>query len=186
MSKKKFTDGLESLFSLSVEETENEEVLLVVEGEANQEQKAKSEKKKKKPAKRRHTKSFAADLEFLFSGSSAAPRETSKKIEADAADGAAASREATEKKKNDKEDDSPRVYSGLEALLRNTIDPAPYQQAEVSKVKRVTFTFDKEKLVRLKKIAKSQKSYLKDIIGKVVSEYIEQYEKDKQPAAGSE
>ena len=165
MSKKKFTDGLESLFSLSVEENEKEEVLLVVEAEEKQE-KAKPQKKK---TKRKPSKSFAADLDSLFSGTvSYTPEKKEKK------------KSTTEKEKaGDEKNKGPKVFSGLEALLRNTVDTARYNQTEPSKVKRVTFTFDKEKLVRLKKIAKTQKSYLKDIIGKVVSEYIEEYEKDQ-------
>ena len=36
--------------------------------------------------------------------------------------------------------------------------------------------FDKQKLARLKRIAKIEKAYLKDIIGDLVSEFIDSYE----------
>jgi len=166
VSKKKFTDGLESLFSLSAEENEKEEVLLVVEAEEKQ-KKTPTEKKKNK---RKPSKSFTADLDSLFSGTISYNPEKKETTQAESKKEKA----GAEKKKG------PKVFSGLEALLRNTVDTARYNQTEPSKVKRVTFTFDKEKLVRLKKIAKTQKSYLKDIIGKVVSEYIEEYEKDQE------
>ena len=41
------------------------------------------------------------------------------------------------------------------------------------------FVFDKEKLAKLKEIAKMEKAYLKDIIGDVVSNFIEKYEKEE-------
>jgi hypothetical protein len=45
--------------------------------------------------------------------------------------------------------------------------------------KRLTVTFDKKKLEKLKKIARLEKSYLKDILGEIVAEYIKKYELSK-------
>jgi len=69
---------------------------------------------------------------------------------------------------------SPRSRGGLDLLIRQTSEETYIEYQ--SENKRVTFVFDKKKLERLKKIAKSQKAFLKDIIGDVVSKYIEQYE----------
>ena len=73
---------------------------------------------------------------------------------------------------------SPRTRGGgLDLLIRQTSDEAYIEYQ--SENKRVTFVFDKKKLEKLKKIAKSQKAFLKDIIGEVVSKYIEEYEDSK-------
>ena len=69
---------------------------------------------------------------------------------------------------------STRPRGGLDLLIRQTSEET-YIEYE-SENKRVTFVFDKKKLQRLKMIAKSQKAFLKDIIGDVVSKYIEEYE----------
>ena len=163
MSKKKFTDGLESLFSLSVEESQNEETLLIV--EEKEPLPKSSKKKKRKPLKKRSGKSFTSDLDALFSGVSAAQEETPKE-------------EKSTKPKKSKAGNT-KVIDGLDSLLRSTIDPKPYfRDGEATNTKRVTFTFDKNKFAKLKKIAKTQKAYLKDILGKVVTEYINEYEQE--------
>jgi hypothetical protein len=50
------------------------------------------------------------------------------------------------------------------------------QIESTSNKKRVSFVFDKEKLKKLKTIAKVKKSYLKDVIDEVVAEYLAKYE----------
>ena len=69
---------------------------------------------------------------------------------------------------------SPRPRGGLDLLIRQTSEETYIEYQ--SENKRVTFVFDKKKLEKLKVIAKSQKAFLKDIIGDVVSKYIEEYE----------
>ncbi len=69
---------------------------------------------------------------------------------------------------------SPRTRGGLDMLIRQTSEETYIEYQ--SENKRVTFVFDKKKLEKLKVIAKSQKAFLKDIIGDVVSKYIEKYE----------
>lgn len=69
---------------------------------------------------------------------------------------------------------SPRTRGGLDLLIRQTSEETYIEYQ--SENKRVTFVFDKKKLQRLKVIAKAQKAFLKDIIGDVVSKYIEEYE----------
>lgn len=153
MTKKKFTDGLESLFDFSAQETEKDELVLIVQ-----------EKKRRPPNRKRSAgKSFVSDLDALFAQSAT---ETEENI-TDKDQSASANT-----------NNPAKGIEGLEALLRSTVDPAPYNQIDPKAQKRVTFTFDKEKLMRLKAIAKSQKAYLKDIIGKVVSDFIEEYEKE--------
>jgi hypothetical protein len=73
--------------------------------------------------------------------------------------------------------------SGLDALIRQTVEPnrEEIKRAAVPKEKkRVTFVFDKKKLLKLKKIAKLEKAYLKDIIGGLISEYLDEYDIDPE------
>ena len=62
-------------------------------------------------------------------------------------------------------------------MIRHTED-MEVVEVNVPTKKRVTFVFDKEKLAKLKEIAKMEKAYLKDIIGDVVSSFIEKYEEE--------
>lgn len=67
---------------------------------------------------------------------------------------------------------------GLDALIRSTIETSKIE-LDYNNQKRVTFTFDPVKLEKLRKIAKKERAYLREIIGKLVSEYISSYEKEK-------
>ena len=171
MSKKKFTDGLESLFSLPDEGRQKEENVLIVEKE-----KIKG-KKKKKFKRRSYGKSFTSDLDALFTGITSTPAKEEKPLE----------KKAELNIKKTQKAKTPRFKAatstpviGLDALLRSTVDPSPYNKTEApTDKKRVTFTFNKKKLLKLKKIAKIEKLYLKDIIGGAVSEFIEEYESNK-------
>ena len=158
MSKKKFTDGLESLFGEAKEDSLQEDspfltTTVVI------------EKKKKKSAKR-SGKSFASDLESLFSNAvTEAIEKTSEK-------------EALQQERKSRADRiRSRPRGGLDALIRQTITSSRVD-IETTSTKRVTFVFDKRKLVKLKAIAKQEKAYLKDIIGDVVAEYIRHYEQE--------
>ena len=162
MSKKKFTVGLESLFGTVTEEAFQEESPLL----------DKQEKEVKKvtssgSSKKRSSKDFTSDLDTLFE------------------EALAETIEEKEEKANSKVQAPPkprkrrlRRLSGLDALIRHTED-MDVVEVNVPTKKRVTFVFDKEKLAKLKQIAKSEKAYLKDIIGDVVSNFIEKYEKEQ-------
>lgn len=68
--------------------------------------------------------------------------------------------------------------NGLDALIRQTVESSmmEVEPAPALSKKRVTFVFDKQKLSRLKRIAKIERAYLKDIIGDLISEFIDDYE----------
>lgn len=74
-------------------------------------------------------------------------------------------------------------FSGLDALFSNTgVSGASAQEDEDSQLaeetlKRVTFLFKKDKLESLKSMAKKEKLYLRDIISRVLNQYIEEKEK---------
>lgn len=163
MSKKRFTDGLESLFGYSEGGNLPEESPLLAETEIKIETKPASAKKKRG----RTGKNFISDLDSLFSETV----ETGNVVEeTPIADDKPVG--AGHKRKNR------RPVSGLDALIRRTLESG---EAEVSydKRKRVTFVFEKSKVDKLKRIAKSQKVYLKDILGNIVQDYLKKYEEQQ-------
>jgi len=172
LSKKKFTTGLESLFGNPSEKAFQEESPLIDVEETPQKQVEKQAKKAKvkdkavAAARRAASKNFTSDLETLFE------KALSETIE-DKIDRANQKQEVRKQAKKRR-----RPLSGLDALIRRTGD-MDYIEVNVPNKKRVTFVFDKQKLERLKKIAKNKKLYLKDIIGDVMSSFIEKYENDR-------
>jgi hypothetical protein len=70
--------------------------------------------------------------------------------------------------------------SGLDMLIRRTVEAGSMEvEEERDGKKRLTVTFEKKKLEKLKKIARMEKAYLKDILGDIVAEYIRKYEAQK-------
>lgn len=72
-----------------------------------------------------------------------------------------------------------RPLTGLDMLIRRTVESGEIDQDIRDGVKRLTVTFDKTKINKLKKIARLEKSYLKDILSSLVEEYILRYEQEK-------
>lgn len=181
MGKKKFVSGLESLFGPSVEEN------FEGEGFMGQHVKAKKKKKSKKKIERKRpegkklsrprslsSKNFTSDLDSLFD--EALTETVEEKLNEIRSD------ENQERKVARTRKVFKRPMSGLDALIRRTVDSAKIERVEVPAPtkKRVTFVFDKKKLSQLKQIAKLEKAYLKDIIGGLITDYIESYDKDEK------
>ena len=168
MSKKKFKDGLESIFGPSVEETlpKNSPLLVDTTVKTKKEKPAVRRTEKTsapKHARRSSSKNFTSDLDSLFE---TALQETLEEK-------AQALVEDKPKKKFARRKAAPRQLTGLDALIRRTVEDS----IEVTNgKKRVTFVFDRAKLIKLKRIAKKERIFLKDIIGDVMSQYIDQYE----------
>lgn len=72
-----------------------------------------------------------------------------------------------------------RPMGGLDMLIRRTVEKGAIEEDIKTGTKRLTVSFDKEKLSKLKKIARIEKAYLKDILGEIVAEYIKRYEAQK-------
>ena len=191
MSKKTLKDGLESLFGMPPASVEEEtafmgDKVLPAGKKSTKPSQRKSSQRKASDTRSRSgsSKSFTADLESLF--------QTVVKESV-----------AEEKKKADREkkrtmgtsqtdmgatEKSRRPMSGLDALIRQTVEPnkEEIKRAAVPKEKkRVTFVFDKKKLLKLKTIAKLEKAYLKDIIGGLISEYLDEYDIDPEKISES-
>lgn len=69
--------------------------------------------------------------------------------------------------------------SGLDALIRQTIDVQEISTDEASGKKRLTVTVDRSKLDKLKAIARMENSYMKDLLVHLIDEYIEEYTQQK-------
>jgi len=174
VSKKRFTAGLESVFGSDQEET-FDRGLLVDESEKPT-AKTKRVTKKRKSSSR---KNFTTDLDSLFD--TAFSDEVDNKLELREEKTTTKPDLETKTKSVRKAKRTPRPLSGLDALIRQTIDSGTLNYDPNAK-KRVTFTCEKENLDKLKQIARMEKSYLKDILGDIVASFIDEYEskKDRQ------
>lgn len=112
--------------------------------------KEKVEKKKKKAKpKRSSRKTFSTNLDILFEG----PK--------------------VEKKEKDVKKPTKDRLAGIDLLIRGTLSKSAMRVEQVApEKKRVTFILDKEKLSKIKNIAKSEKAYIKDIFDRVVTDYL--------------
>ncbi len=180
MSKKTLKDGLESLFGMPPASVEEETAFMGdnVLPEGKKTKKAAQRKSSDNRSRSGSSKSFTADLESLF--------QTVVK-ESVAEEKKKATREK-QRTLGTPQTDTPekprRPMSGLDALIRQTVETnkEEIKRAAVPKEKkRVTFVFDKKKLLKLKTIAKLEKAYLKDIIGGLISEYLEEYDIPENP-----
>lgn len=175
MSKKKFSSGLDSVFSEEAQyepNIDNSPWLLETSGEVAIAE-APVEAKKAKPAtatSRRSGKSFTSDLETLFAAASVErPRE------------AVASKEELANRSRNRPRRRMPMFAGLDGLIRDTTDgkiPREIVEDVPSVRKRVTFTYDRDRFTRLKSIARIEGNYLKDIISGLLNDYIKQYDKE--------
>ncbi len=69
--------------------------------------------------------------------------------------------------------------SGLDALIRQTIDVQEIATDEASGKKRLTVAVDRTKLEKLKAIARLENSYMKDLLVHLIDDYIEEYTQQK-------
>jgi len=72
-----------------------------------------------------------------------------------------------------------KLPSGLDALIRQTIDVQEINADEAAGKKRLTVSVDRTKLEQLRVIARLENSYLKDLITQVIDGYINDYKQDK-------
>ncbi len=153
MSKKTFSEGLDDLFS----DAHDEQAAVAV-----------------RPAERRSGhKNFMSDLDSLLQE---ALEESLERFEANQPDTTTPSG----KTKASGANISYRApVSGLDALIRQTIDVQEIATDEASGKKRLTVTVDRTKLEKLKAIARLENSYMKDLLVSLIDEYIEEYTQQK-------
>ena len=157
MSKKKFTEGLESIFGEAHEEAFEGGLL------GGDEQMA--VKTRKRSSSR---KNFTSDLDSLLEGA----------LKDNEGEPAPSGAEKSQTKLPKKAQYFRKPLSGLDALIRQTVEQsaAPLNTKEV---KRLVFPCEAKKVEKLKKIARKEKTYLRSILDQLVSEYIQKYEKKK-------
>lgn len=179
MAKKKFIDGLESLFGGPTVEEKFQDNPLLSDSEPTEttpEKRAVDKKEEAKPRasrKRRAGKSFTSDLDSLFQ------EVLQETIEEKLGEKGRESLEVKVAKPHQSTRRRRRPVMGLDVLIRHTSGLSKEELMTTSFQKRITFVYDKEKVAQLKGIAKEKKMYMKDIIGKAVSAWLKEYEESE-------
>lgn len=160
MSKKRFSAGLDDLFSIS--NTSGDDLnsnAVLMSSPAS-------------PSERKSTvqKSFATDIDSLLQE---ALDERMERFESGQPDAVSASA----KTKSTQTSRAP-MRSGLDSLIRQTIDVQDISADELTGKKRLTVAVDRPKLEKLKAIARLENSYLKDILISLIDEYIQEYTRE--------
>ncbi len=156
MSKKKFSEGLDDLFS---------------DTHAGHGDPFGGDTVAARPQERKSAhKNFMSDLDALLQE---ALEESLEKYDANQPDTTTPSG----KSKSGSSYRSP--MSGLDALIRQTVDIQEITMDETSGKKRLTVAVDKTKLEKLKAIARLENAYMKDLLVHLIDEYIEEYKQQK-------
>lgn len=161
MSKKRFSSGLDELFS---------EVASVRPGSIDAT--AVSSRSAERKAAASH-KNFASGLDALLQE---ALEESLERYEANQPDSTTASAKSRAQHSGNA---SAAVLSGLDALIRQTLDVQEISTDEASGKKRLTVAVDRSKLEKLKVIARLENAYLKDLLVTLIDGYIEEYAHQK-------
>jgi hypothetical protein len=166
MSKKKFNDGLESVFIIDKAERAGVGSSFLM-GDNSHEVEVKAVEKRTN-----NHKNFLSDLDSLL-------QEALHDNINDFNRGMSSSSSAvsTGKSKSNNPTEA-RSYAGLDSLIRQTVDLKNFEQDELGK-KRISFSVDRSKLDQLKSIARLEKAFLKDVLSKLIDEYIHEYSSDK-------
>jgi hypothetical protein len=155
MSKKKFSEGLDDLFS-NEPAVESQWAYATTDAPVRE--------------RRASNKNFMDDLDELFS------QAMDERFDQPDPEPPTASTSST-KSKSLAAQRAP--LSGLDALIRQTIDVQEINFDEASGKKRLTVAIDKTKLLQLKNIARIENSYLKDIMIQLIDEYLQEYQAKK-------
>ncbi len=155
MSKKKFTNGLESVFTDSYEEDEVSTAVLEEAPEA----------RSSRGTVRKGGKDFSGDMDDVILKSFVTNGEPQPFNDNNEHNNYAHMKKAQR-----------RPLNGLEALLSRTLE---YGELDADTKKRIVLILENNKVERLKEIAKEEQLFLKDIIVKSVSYYIDQHDKKR-------
>lgn len=162
MAKKNFNKGLEDIFINPDGET-NTSVLDEAQEDQAHSSEPESTHSKTKKKKKSYRKNFTYDLNSLLDDAMAETRDM----------------ELSEDRES-KKTHSPKRHikkvplTGINALIRRTVD-IDYEEERRRETKRVTFICEREKINQLKKIAKNEKTYLKDILIGLIDQYLKNY-----------
>ena len=158
MGKKRFSEGLDDLFSDRHADEYSGHAAAMPE----------------MPRERKHAhKNFASGLDSLLQE---ALEESLEKFEANQPDSVTQSGKS---KAGTSDISRAPLRSGLDALIRQTIDVQEIVTDEQSGKKRLTVAVDRTKLEKLKVIARLENAYLKDLLVTLIDGYIEEYAQQK-------
>ncbi len=172
MSKKKFTDGLADLFTPDPKAvTGRGTAFLRNPFEPNKKEDQEDETRERKTTS--HRKNFTTDLDSLL-------EEALQEVFDDHSSGNESGDGNNKVKTFHQQTHRRRPYSGLDLLIRRTVESSPMEVVtDSTNTKRLTVTFERKKLEKLKKIARMEKAYLKDILSDIVADFIKNYEQSK-------
>jgi hypothetical protein len=171
VSKKSFSDGLESLFSSSHREEKLETIARPKrKGTATEKQRKQSLASPDEtsdllpdPAVKKSTsKTFALDLDAFLQ---------------DVLNESISEELAREQPQELRPPDRKEGHAGIDALIRSTLETSQ-MEINAGKSKRVTFFFDERKVDKLKEIAKQENLYMREVISRIVAEYLAKMEKE--------
>ncbi|MCC6726024.1 MAG: hypothetical protein IT258_16075 [Saprospiraceae bacterium] len=175
MSKKKFTDGLESLFSIDHNKESGQGTTFLEGANPDEMRPGAGRPAAVKPT---HRKNFTTDLDSLLQ--EAMQESFEEQLQEREANAATSS--PTKAQPFHQQQVRRKPLGGLDMLIRRTVEQGAVAEDPLTGTRRLTVTFDKEKLNKLKTIARMEKAYLKDILGDIVEEYIRRYESQKGAA----
>lgn len=161
LNKKSFSEGMDSMFGETLDIENAKEKLSHYTKSAEKNEDAKSAKSS--------TKRFTSQLES-FLASSIEDSLFEQLANAELASGSTDAKNETNTEKGAKRS-SKKPAIGLDLLIRSTLEGSEMYENEK---KRITFTFEKDKIDKLKMIAESEKAKIRDIIEQLVSTYINQ------------
>lgn len=165
MSKKSFTDGLESLFSGPREKEALD--TLAPPKRKKKGRRSRSEEtveEGSKSPRRSGQKNFSLDLDaFLADVLNESLQEE------------LAQAESVQKTREQNPNDEGPHGEGVDALIRSTLETSTMEIAP-GKTRRVTFFFEPGKVEQLKALAKEENIFMREKISQIVAEYLEQFE----------
>jgi hypothetical protein len=149
LSKKRFKEGLESLF-----------------GEAAGGGSFEKDSPLLERGKEKKEKASTADFAELFKEKVA--ERIVEKVE-----------ENQEERESRKSGEEPRQLAGLDALIRKTLEKSKVEVSQPPRgQRRVTFVVDEGLLEKLRSIARLEKKYLRELVDGAVREFITNYESE--------
>ncbi len=160
MSKKRFSEGLDDLFSDSKSS---------VEGFFGNDTAVAAPVSERKGGH----KNFMSGLDSLLQE---ALEESLEKYDTNRSDDAVPSN----KSKSTMRETGGAFPNGLDALIRQTIDVQEIITDETTGKRRLTVAVDKTKIEKLKTIARLENAYMKDLLVALIDEYIEEYARLKK------
>jgi len=149
VSKKKFSNGLDSIFETSKQKEVFENETVVTSDNH-------TEVIEKPIVTRKSSKKFTSDLSSLFEDSFNDPKSYIENTNAH----------------NNFRKVPIRTLSGLDVLIRETVEQSSIEFNDVLTKKRITFTIENDKLESLKQLAKKKNIFLKDVISEIVTNYL--------------